>query len=74
MFKKMIDQDTLYLRMTRAYKFIYEEKPEKTSENESDSPPAASEHIDTFQANRNCAAENNKQNDRYDEISREFPK
>ena len=54
--------------MKTTYKFIYEEQSEQTSENESGLPPAASELLDTFQANGNCAAENNKQNDRYDEI------
>lgn len=58
--------------MKTTYKFIYEEQSEQTSVNESGLPPAASELLDTFQANGNCAAENNKQNDRYDEILREF--
>lgn len=58
--------------MKTTYKFIYEEQSELTSGNETGLPPAANELLDTFQANRNSAAENNKQNDRYDEILREF--
>ena len=58
--------------MKTTYNFIYEEQSELTSGNESGLPPAANELLDTFQANKNCAAENNKQNDRYDEILREF--